>query len=104
MIVIRPFEETALSLAPASEAEARAQELYILLNTMLGECPMYREFGISRDYVHMPVNAAKTALTLAITEAIRKYFPDMRLVKVRFEKSNVGEGFITPVLEVSENG
>lgn len=104
MIVIRPFEKTALSLAPASDAEARAQELYILINTMLGECPMYREFGINRDYIHMPVNAARTALTLAITEAIRKYFPDMRLVNVRFEKSNMGEGFLTPVLEVSENG
>ena len=104
MIVIRPYEQPVLSLAPATEAEARAQELYILLNTILGECPMYRDFGISRDYIHMPVNAARTALTLAITEAIRKYFPDMRLVNVRFEKSNVGEGFITPVLEVSENG
>lgn len=102
MIVINTSDSFPLSLAPKTETDAKVQELYILINTILGECPLYRDFGISTEYMHMPVNAARTAFTMALTNAMEKYFPDMRLEGIRFEQSKTMNGFITPVLEVRD--
>lgn len=103
MIIIDTSTKRDLTLAPKNETEIREQGLYILVNTILGECPLYRGFGVSNDYLHMPVNLAKTAFTLAVTEAIRKYFPNMRLVNIRFNQDNI-QGKLNPVLEVTDIG
>ena len=102
MIVIRANDKIDLSLAPETEAEARAQRLYILINTIKGECPLYRDFGIAGDYLHMPINAAETAMTLAIVEALRKYMPEVNVTNIRFEASDGRRGILNPVLEVSD--
>ena len=104
MIVIRASDKRTLTLAPKTETDAKVQELYILVNTILGECPLYRDFGVSNEYLHMPINAAQTAFTLAITEAMRKYFPDIRLENIRFETTTLGvmAGVLNPILEVSD--
>ena len=82
MIIIRASEKRPLTLAPETEEEAKVQELWILLCTVLGECPFYRDFGVSNDYLHMPVDAAKTAMTVAIIEAFRKFEPDVEIVSI----------------------
>ncbi len=104
MIVIDTSVKRELTLAPKSETDAKVQELYILVNTIMGECPLYRDFGISNDYLHMPVIAAQTAFTLAVTEALRKYMPDVQLDNIRFETNTLKAmaGEIHPVLEVSD--
>lgn len=104
MIIIRASDKRKLTLAPKTDEEAKVQELYILLCTVLGECPLYRDFGVSNDYLHMPVNAAKTAMTVAIVEAFRKFVPDVELVNVSFEKNldKTMQGILSPILEVSD--
>jgi phage baseplate assembly protein W len=104
MIIIRGSDKRPLSLAPETETEAKVQEIWILLCTVLGECPLYRDFGVSNDYLHMPVDAAKTAMTVAIVEAFKKYAPDVELVSISFEKSldKTMQGILNPVLEVSD--
>lgn len=102
MIIIRSTDKMTLSLAPKTEQEARAQELYILISTIQGECPLYRDFGVNNDYLHMPVDAAETAYTVAIIEALRKYAPDVELDNIRFEGRNLMTGILNPVLEVSD--
>ncbi len=104
MIIIDTSQKRELSLAPETETDAKVQELYILIMTFKGECPMYRDFGIAADYLHMPVNAAQTAMTLAITEALRKYMPDVELESIRFDRNEIGamQGILNPIVEVSD--
>jgi phage baseplate assembly protein W len=104
MIIIDTSQKRELTLAPETETDAKVQELYILICTIQGECPMYRDFGVSNDYLHMPVNAAETAMTLAITEALRRYMPDVELESIRFERNEMEamQGILRPVLEVSD--
>jgi phage baseplate assembly protein W len=73
-----------LMLDPPDEESATVQDLYILLNTAIGECPMYREFGIDKEYLHMPVNVAKTMLTSAITDAIEEFMPELDVEDLEF--------------------
>ena len=103
MIIIDTTKKMDLSLAPATETDAKVQELYILICTIHGECPLYRDFGVANDYLHMPINAAQTAFTLAITEALRKYMPDVELNSIRFVASDGMRGFLNPILEVIDN-
>lgn len=103
MVIIKATDQRKLTLAPETDADARAQELFILISTIKGECPLYRDFGVDHDYLHMPVNAAQTAYTVAITEALRKYLPDVEINKIRFEYDRAMEGMLNPVLEVSDN-
>lgn len=100
MIIIDTSKKIDLSLAPETETDAKVQEIYILISTIKGECPLYRDFGISNDFLHMPINMAQTAFTLAITEALRKYMPDVRLNNIRFEASDGMKGLLNPILEV----
>jgi phage baseplate assembly protein W len=103
MIIIDTTKKMDLSLAPATETDAKVQELYILICTIQGECPLYRDFGVANDYLHMPINAAQTAFTLAITEALRKYMPDVELNSIRFVATDGMRGFLNPILEVIDN-
>ena len=103
MIIIKASDKRTLTLAPETEAEARAQEIWILLTTVMGECPLYRDFGISSEYMHMPVSMVETALTMAITDAFRKYLPEVELMDIRFEASgDPSRGILVPVLEVND--
>lgn len=102
MIIIDTAKERKLTLAPATEQEAREQELYILISTIKGECPLYRDFGIASDYLHMPTNAAQTSFTMAVTEALKRYMPDVTLDSIRFNFENGMQGIAHPILEVSD--
>ncbi len=103
MIIIDTSKKMNLSLAPETEQDAKVQELYILICTIQGECPLYRDFGVSNDYLHMPINAAQTAFTLAVTEALQRYMPDVRLNNIRFEASDGMRGILNPILEVIDD-
>lgn len=104
MIIIDTSQKRELTLAPETETDAKVQELYILICTIKGECPMYRDFGVSNDFLHMPVDAAQTAMTMAITEALRKYMPDVELENIRFSTNEMDamRGILNPVVEVSD--
>lgn len=103
MIIIDTSKKFDLSLIPETEKDAKAQEIYILVRTIQGECPMYRNFGISNAYLHMPITAAQTAFTLAVTEAFRQFMPGMRLNNIRFVASDGVNGILNPVLEVIDD-
>ena len=106
MIVVKASDELDLSLAPKTHADEIIQRLYILLNTVKGECPMYRDFGMNSEYLHMPINVAQTAITMAVMDGMKKYVPEVKLVNLRFEtdKQRSMEGIMNPVLEVTDVG
>jgi len=106
MIVIKASDEMDLSLEPKTHIDEVVQQLYILLNTIKGECPMYRDFGINNEYLHMPINVIQTAITMAVMESVKKYVPEVKVVNIRFEtdKLRAMEGIMNPVLEVMDVG
>ena len=81
--------EMELTLKPEDSTSATIQDLYCLLNTALYECPLYRNFGINKEYLHMPVNVAKTMLTSAITDAIEEFMPELDVDDMEFSIDGV---------------
>jgi len=105
MVYIIPLEaEMELTLTPADSESATVQDLYVLLNTAINECPMYREFGIYKEYLHMPVNVAKAMLTSAIVDAIDKFFPNLDVNSVDFSIDELYPDTFKVKIEVSDNG
>lgn len=85
MTYVIDFEkEYDLSIIPKSEADARVQELYVLINTTLAEAPLYREFGLDKNFISMPVNVAQTMITAAVADAVRDFMPGVRIDSIEF--------------------
>lgn len=79
------------------------QNISIILSTWQNSVPLYRDFGISTEFIDKPVPAAKPLLIASIKEAIEKYEPRATILSVTFDSDNDTPGKITPVLEVEIN-
>ena len=101
--VINLDSEIDLTLEPENEFEATLQDLYVLLHTSIGECPMYREFGIDREYLHMPVNIAKAMLTTVIADAIDKFMPNLDVDEMTFSIDGLYPDTFQVTIEVSDS-
>lgn len=103
MIYRVPMQEGLdLKLGLTDEVEQRIQDLYILFSTVIGECPMYRDFGIDKTYIHMPINAAQPIYTSAIVDALDNFMPDLTVDSVRFDVNSDTSEIMYAEIEVSE--
>lgn len=73
------------------------QNVGIILSTREGTVPLYRDFGISSEYMHMPIPAAKALLRAEIKEKVERYEPRVSVIGVTFEETDNG---LIPTLEV----
>ena len=92
-----------LAIFPESEEMATMQNLYCLLNTTVAEVPMYREYGINKEYLSMPIDLAKTMVVAAAAEALGKFFPDLKIVDTTFKTDKDNPNILMPRFEVTDN-
>lgn len=90
-----------LTLTPKTKAEAKLQNLYVLLNTPQASVPCYREFGLDMSYMAMPMNIARTMLVSAIADAFESFFPELRINRVGFDEES--DTAMNARIEVSDN-
>jgi len=103
MIYRVPLQEGLdLKLGLTDENEQMVQDLYVLLNSTLNECPMYRDFGVDREYLHMPMNAAQPVITSAIVDALDRYMPDLDVSSVDYSVDEDTAEILSAEIEVSE--
>lgn len=91
----------ALTLAPEDQVEEVIQSIFILLNTPVGSVPCYREFGIDGEYLHKPMQLAKTLYAAAVTDAIEQFIPGVQLQSVSFAGNADSPTTLRPILEVT---
>ena len=73
------------------------QNVAIILNTFEGTVPLYRDFGVSAEYLHKPNLAAIALLRVEIKEKVERYEPRVSVVGVTFDEKENG---LTISLEV----
>lgn len=73
-----------------------------LLQTPVGTCGMYRDFGMDYSFLDLPEPAAKAAYTAEAIEKIERYEPRVRVVSVQWTANSGGrmEPRLTLELEV----
>jgi phage baseplate assembly protein W len=87
-VVLDTRKDVKLSLMPQTKADAIVQQLYIIIQTVLGEAPMYRQFGTNHAFKDMPMIIAKSMYIGAISDAIEKFMPEATLVNVFFDNAS----------------
>jgi phage baseplate assembly protein W len=88
-----------IDIAPASAAAEIAQNVRMILATPKYSVPLYREFGISRDMVDKPTEAAKSLIVGEILDAIQTYEPRCEVEDITFERDELS-GRLSPAVEV----
>ncbi|OUP12559.1 GPW/gp25 family protein [Anaeromassilibacillus sp. An200] len=78
------------------------QSLRILLSTRKGSVPLYRDFGISMEFLDCPLPTAQALLTSEVQTAIQQYEPRARLIKVVVQETSPGN--LSLAAEVELNG
>lgn len=89
-----------LNPMPLNTAEEVIQNVRMILNTIAGSCPMYREFGLSPLYLDKPEPIAKNLIVAEIYDKVELYEPRAEVEGVTFEESDL-PGMILPVVEVN---
>ena len=102
-VSIDTSKKVELSLKPQTKAEAIVQQLYIIIQTIRGEVPMYREFGTDHSYKDMPLQVARSMYIGAISEAIDKYMPEVTLSQVNFQNDSDYGNLLMCSIEVTVN-
>ena len=69
-----------------------------------GSIPMYREFGLERDFLDMPGPAAETRMLAPVREAVELWEPRATVKDVKFVRSSDGSGRLIARVEIEING
>ena len=94
---ITPGSLGPLQLNETDTVASVLQNVGIILSTWEGTVPLYRDFGISPEYMHKPIPAAKALLHAEIKEKVERYEPRVSVVNVSFQETGTG---LIPTLEV----
>jgi phage baseplate assembly protein W len=76
------------------------QNIAILLSTRRGSVPLYRDFGLTMDFVDRPIPAAKALIVAEIENALREYEPRATLINVTFKADKSIPEKLIPTVEV----
>lgn len=93
-------EKMPLVLDPQTEGEAIMQHLYIIMQTFIGEVPLYRNFGIDMKFRHMPREEFKSLFASAIAEAVYNFEPSVRIRIISFSEDENDPSHLYPKMEV----
>jgi len=94
---ITPSSPAPIKLNVTDAVTSVLQNVTIILSTWEGTVPLYRDFGITSEYMHKPIPAAKALLHAEIREKVERYEPRVSVVGITFKET--GSGLI-PTLEV----
>lgn len=75
----------------------------LILATPKGSVPMYRDFGLDREFLDMPVPEAETRMIAPIREAVEQWEPRATVKDVRFTRSGGGTGRLIAHVEIEIN-
>ena len=75
----------------------------LILATPKGTIPMYRDFGLDREFLDMPLPDAEVRLIAPIREGVQDWEPRATVKDVFFTKSGDGSGRLLAHVEIEIN-
>lgn len=76
------------------------QNIALVLATPKGAVPMYRDFGLSQEFVDKPAPVAKVLMIAGVREAIEQWEPRATVLGITFEENPLEPGRLVPKVEV----
>ena len=75
----------------------------LILATPKGTIPMYRDFGLDREFLDMPIPEEEVRVIAPIREAVQEWEPRATVKDVFFTKSGDGSGRLLAHVEIEIN-
>lgn len=97
---VSPADLGALRLHETDAVRSVLQNIAVILSTPRGTVPMYRDFGVSTEFLDMPLPLAKVRMIAEVREAVETWEPRAAVVDVRFSDERAAEGVLIPIVEV----
>ena len=76
------------------------QNIAVILATRKGDVPLYRDFGLSQEFVDKPTPVARVLLYAEVKEAVEQYEPRAEVIGVTFQEDRSAPGRLIPTVEV----
>lgn len=76
------------------------QGLRVLLATRRGSVPMYRDFGLTMEYLDKPIPVAQALIAAELAEALARYEPRAALKSVTVQPDEQTPGRVLVEVEV----
>lgn len=90
-----------ITLNEQDAVSAVIQNVAIILTTAKSTVPLYREFGVSMDYLDKPLPVAAPMFRAEIKEAVEKFEPRCEVVAISFTQDPSKPGILFPTVEVN---
>lgn len=92
--------QRAITLNETDERKAILQNVAMVLGTLRGTVPYYRDFGFDGSVLDRPIPAAKALLLPLVKEAVELYEPRVEVLRVEFSIDEESPGRLVPAVEV----
>lgn len=76
------------------------QNIALILATPKGSVPMYRDFGLSQEFLDKPAPVARAMMVSCVREAIEEWEPRAAVKQISFTESGLEPGKLVPTVEV----
>lgn len=84
----------------ASGLDGLEQEIRLLLATRKGSVPLDRNYGLSWEYVDLPMPEAMPYMISEIAMQLEKYVPRIKVRDIVFKSDDPVEGILQPTVTV----
>lgn len=91
-----------LDLAPSTVEEEVVQNVRMIVTTVRGSVPLYRDFGIDPRVIDAPTQIANARLSTDIIRQVRKYEPRAKITQMSFNQDTNGDTVPTISIAVKE--
>ena len=91
---------TSIRLNEVDTVNSVLQNIAIILSTRKGSVPLYRDFGLSMEFMDRPLPVAKVMMVAEVREAVERWEPRARVLSVSFAEDTVLIGALNPIVEV----
>lgn len=95
---VSPVDLGALRLNETQTVASVLQNVAVILSTPKGSILLYREFGLSMDFVDKPAPVARAMAYAAVKSAVETAEPRAEVVGIVFRDGQAGE--LIPIVEV----
>lgn len=84
----------------ATGLEGLTQEIRMLLATRKGSVPLDRDYGLTWEYVDLPMPEAMPYMIAEIASQLEKYVPRIKVRDIMFKSDDPVEGILQPTVTV----
>ena len=91
-----------ISLAPESVEAEVVQNVRMIITTVRGTVPLFRDFGLDSTIIDSPTLMAQAKISTEIIRQVRKYEPRAKITSLKYDVPEIGH--LRPILTVAVKG